>query len=718
MWRCLQSTQDLRDRRYLYAFFGSDFISELEEMDSELLNTENKLLSLHSMDSISLAGAMFVLAHADHPVRQQILLRFQELIAGDLPMREAEFVQSLTHVTRHGKSLDHRFRKAMKIDEKQAAEIYFNAARTYHFPNTISFFNNQISTPGTLNPVQQATLKMAQALKAQLTAEIEYTNFVAERSLLETTDGELEGEYTKQWNRAVTKRQQAEEALEILAARAASICETLGSQLEEDGRDAGLQSLVRAGQIIRGELETLDRIEFVDGIYRKLDEKKKIGGSYNEDVLDDLGLYIEDAFSDGRGLGLNGGLGQYLPGEPLEKLEAMRRQYQSQRTVWAEAKTIEKVQFDLAESARKRVLSKRLLEQFMDDQEEKSVELMEALRSHASNVDNYLKRLATAVDEDVAAQFYEPAFQRIRRVSRTWDVTLSQIETTTVLTNNRTMALVSPAASFEFNLPKRDILIKEAMDGAKALALEYGNLMKDGTFLAGTSMLAGTPPEGIVGNNAPIQGLPGLNNSQEFGSELQKLIPEPAIYKFETGTGFAVQPVIQPDGNSIIYGFDYTYTTQVREPVRANEKHLGRVKRHFVRTDVQTSSYELREISRYTVALKASRTDRGVPLFEDIPLIGAAFRPLPSEESSLQTNIILGSSTIYPTVYDLMGLRWSQHVDQMSSESLKVQKQELLQRRDHVRDHLIRTTREEVYKSIGLETPASPDVQLILPDRQ
>ena len=242
--------------------------------------------------------------------------------------------------------------------------------------------------------------------------------------------------------------------------------------------------------------------------------------------------------------------------------------------------------------------------------------------------------------------------------------------------------------------------------------------MKDGTFLAGTSMLAGTPPEGIVGNNAPIQGLPGLNNSQEFGSELQKLIPEPAIYKFETGTGFAVQPVIQPDGNSIIYGFDYTYTTQVREPVRADEKHLGRVKRHFVRTDVQTSSYELREISRYTVALKASRTDRGVPLFEDIPVIGAAFRPLPSQESSLQTNIILGSSTIYPTVYDLMGLRWSQHVDQMSSESLKVQKQELLQRRDHVRDHLIRTTREEVYKSIGLETPASPDVQLIVPERQ
>ncbi|MFN9290565.1 MAG: hypothetical protein ACK6EB_21070, partial [Planctomyces sp.] len=35
-----------RDQRYLYAFFGADFIGELEELDSELLNTENKLLSL------------------------------------------------------------------------------------------------------------------------------------------------------------------------------------------------------------------------------------------------------------------------------------------------------------------------------------------------------------------------------------------------------------------------------------------------------------------------------------------------------------------------------------------------------------------------------------------------------------------------------------------------------------------------------------------------
>jgi hypothetical protein len=76
------------------------------------------------------------------------------------------------------------------------------------------------------------------------------------------------------------------------------------------------------------------------------------------------------------------------------------------------------------------------------------------------------------------------------------------------------------------------------------------------------------------------------------------------------------------------------YTTNIREPVRADEKHLGRVKRHYIDTDVQLSNFELREVSRYNVALKAARTSRGVPMFEDVPAVGVLFRPLPSQESS------------------------------------------------------------------------------------
>src|SRR5262249_23462448 len=140
---------------------------------------------------------------------------------------------------------------------------------------------------------------------------------------------------------------------------------------------------------------------------------------------------------------------------------------------------------------------------------------------------------------------------------------------------------------------------------------------------------------------------------------------------FETGTGYEIRPVISPDGQSVVFHFNYMYTTNVREPVRADEKHLGRVKRHFIDTDVQLGNYELREVSRYQVALKASRTSRGVPLFEDIPIVGILFRPLPSAESSLQENIVLAQGTVFPTLFDLMGLRWAPAVADLDTLRLR-----------------------------------------------
>ena len=119
----IASDKRKRDQRYLYAFFGADFIGELEELDSELLNTENKLLSLSSMDTISLAGAMFVLAHADHPIRQRIMQRFAELVAGELPLREQQYVKSLTQLTDCGNPLSRNIRKALSTDARIDEEV-------------------------------------------------------------------------------------------------------------------------------------------------------------------------------------------------------------------------------------------------------------------------------------------------------------------------------------------------------------------------------------------------------------------------------------------------------------------------------------------------------------------------------------------------------------------------------------------------------------------
>ena len=115
------------------------------------------------------------------------------------------------------------------------------------------------------------------------------------------------------------------------------------------------------------------------------------------------------------------------------------------------------------------------------------------------------------------------------------------------------------------------------------------------------------------------------------------------------------------------------------------------------------------------VALKASRTSRGVPLLEDVPGVGALFRPLPSQESSLQTNIILGSSVIYLTVFDLMGLRWSRYVDDLGSPALAGQKLKQSTRRNELRVHLLQRTTGSVNQKIGIPTPRHPVVNHVEP---
>lgn len=344
-----------------------------------------------------------------------------------------------------------------------------------------------------------------------------------------------------------------------------------------------------------------------------------------------------------------------------------------------------------AEKARRPLDHKKFLDMLIDETEEKFIELVEGTRAHTAVIDDYVKRICTALEDDFNTQFYEPAFRRIRE--ETYDcrqVSLGQIEHTTVLTNNREFAKVSPQATMEFDLPRRRIMIAEAMESAQAAYNDYGALLNDPTFLALTKLHSGQPTAAIYGNGGPgssvrdvLPGLPSQSGESaviqaetgqpQFQSQLEALIPDPAIYKFETGTGYEIRPVIQPDGQSVVFNFNYMYTTNVREPVRADEKHLGRVKRHFIDTDVQIGNYEMREVSRYRVALKASRTGRGVPFLEDVPLAGALFRPLPSAESSLQQNVILAQSIIYPTMFDLMGLRWAPSVADLDTNDLQLQ---------------------------------------------
>ncbi|MFC1759823.1 hypothetical protein ACFL2H_13830, partial [Planctomycetota bacterium] len=198
-----QHLQVDRDRKYLYHWFGRDFIDELYAMDSEFLNSENKLLSLHSMDSISLHRALFILALAKNDVRQNVLANFSNLIQTELPQAEFDF-------RRASELRPHRTHKRLAIfnhtrlpltDKRHAEEhiqeaVFRNAAQRYHFRNFNTFFGGGFGCGGTaigaapdsMNPVQREFIRLAQIFKARLITELELKQRIIERTMLEDHD--------------------------------------------------------------------------------------------------------------------------------------------------------------------------------------------------------------------------------------------------------------------------------------------------------------------------------------------------------------------------------------------------------------------------------------------------------------------------------------------------------------------------------------------------
>jgi hypothetical protein len=805
-------SQEDRDRRYMHAFFGQDFIRELEVMDSEFLQTGNKLLALHSMDTISLSSALNLLALANNTTRLEIFHEFDRMVQGELPCAEASYLEAgLTAIRRSRLGLRH-------------PPTFYPMAQNARFESLRGFFNMEIGHPDTMTPLQREFVRLAQIFKSRLITELEYRQRVMERAIIEERMGDriAELEHARNMERQAlsdlqeVERQRATAREGLLTALTAALgdlkisdnearekfalmraYEELKKQLQKP-RNREDAEKVRQGLMVISDTEFIisetqmedipytlvkgddddvslwiverdveegqpsrlvplfrKAIRDLAAVSRALDgygyERTADGFKEAKNQLSDLRAYSNELREGDHRLDYDqvmeaAEVYEALYNSHVELLEliaridndfnrfilALTKRDTDLRTIlphWpvlrsrienylgnrsAEWKDVndQRVQSALepliraeathllaqqrAQDSRRPLDHKKFLDMLIDDLEEKYIELLDGTRAHTANVDNYLKRLTTALDDDFNTQFYHPAFRYIREASTHWDVQFGQTETTSILANNREFAKVDPSATMEFDLPPRDILFAEALNGAKALMDDVGALANDPTFLAMAKIRtqgSGTsPPPGSTGGFGVVRDvLPGLNSSTaeqimahnagarpQLGSNLENLIPDPAIYKFETGTGFEIRPVIQPDGQAVVFNFNYMYTTNIREPVRADEKHLGRVRRHFIHTDVQLSNFELREVSRYTVALKAARTSRGVPLLEDIPVVGVLWRPLPSSESSLQQNIILSQATIFPTLFDLMGLRWAPVVSDM--DPLRVSNREFIVR--------------------------------------
>src|SRR5205807_1651897 len=148
--------------------------------------------------------------------------------------------------------------------------------------------------------------------------------------------------------------------------------------------------------------------------------------------------------------------------------------------------------------ARRPLDHKKLLDILIDEKQDKYVELLEGTRSHTANIDDYIKRLATALEDDFNTQFYFPAFREVREASGL------------------------PTSSQAGGQTGNTSMVRGALPG-----------------------LSRSPDERMLAQLSP--------GDRSLGTPLEALIPEPAVYKFETGTGFEIRPVIQPDGQSVVF---------------------------------------------------------------------------------------------------------------------------------------------------------------------
>ncbi len=288
----------------------------------------------------------------------------------------------------------------------------------------------------------------------------------------------------------------------------------------------------------------------------------------------------------------------------------------------------------------------RLADHVIEEQAARAIDLRETVRAEVAALDGQLKRLTTAFEDDLRRQFYKPALEDFRRSSSAWKVRMGQIQTTTIRTNDRTLARVSPGQKAVLDRPVRPVLLQEGLRVAYGLAQEAQSLAQTAGALGATTAVA----PGI----SPGFGQSGLTTVP--GQHLGELVGPSERITVSVGDDIAVTPVIQPDGFSVSFHLVYTHTPQRdsdgKTPVSAG------VERHMVESDVNLPSLELQEVSRFRVALDVEEQGKGIPLLEDLPGAGALFRPRRTTASVTQENIILVEAVIYPTALSVAGKVW------------------------------------------------------------
>ena len=268
-------------------------------MDSEFLHTGNKLLSLHSMDSTSLASAMFIMALAKNTTRMQILRTFEGMMASELPMAEQNYFEA--GLTCDGK--ERLFNKHCKPEDFQML------SQNARFESIRGMFNAEFASDDTMTPIQREFVRLAQIFKSRLIVEMELKQRIMERSVIE----ERLGNHQQELEEARTKEKAAQSALQSAQKRkitsqrkvllALQRIQSVIDKHSEDEKELSKWNREVTDKFAGQEAERdrpgntedqrLDAYKGFHTIAAEFETKLRAAKAYEHDILDILGQFVE-----------------------------------------------------------------------------------------------------------------------------------------------------------------------------------------------------------------------------------------------------------------------------------------------------------------------------------------------------------------------------------------------------------------------------------------
>ncbi|MBU0606537.1 MAG: hypothetical protein KKI08_01570 [Armatimonadetes bacterium] len=252
------------------------------------------------------------------------------------------------------------------------------------------------------------------------------------------------------------------------------------------------------------------------------------------------------------------------------------------------------------------------------------------LNARVAAANQMLKEMVCAFDEDLDCHFVRPMLDRLRLDLRKRDIRVGIIQRTSVLGANRQYSHVGATSTAQLALGETIDILGEVQEAIKI----YTAVQTAGVW----------------------QALAGLKN-------LPTDRP-PELYGITTRGAFEVTPIVDPSGQALRFRLRHVQANEVREPDGTVNPKMPRIERHTVDTEVQLTSTEIREISRYSaneaLGLPTVKTGglpilKHIPLLKSLPLIGW-FTLRTGKDASIQESLILGQTTVYPTIQEMMDL--------------------------------------------------------------